>query len=105
MCLCEDVFFFWGGAYILHDFVHSFIYLEENSISYQKKKKKKGCLDKFLFSHLFPFRLLRNQVWCAHDGTFRFLHYHYVSVIYIEGDTDSHVEVYRFLSFVCFMKA
>ena len=54
---------------------------------------------------LFPFRLLCDEVWCAYDVSLRFLHYYYVGVIYIEGDTDSHVEVYRFLSFIFFTKA
>lgn len=62
------------------------------------------------FSAYIIFRLSRNQVWRIDDVTFCFLHNHNVRFIYIERDTDSYAEVYRFamtnellLTFVIFM--
>lgn len=44
-----------------------------------------------------PCRLFCYQVWCAYDVSICFLHHDNVSFIYTERDTDTYVEVYRFV--------
>ena len=51
----------------------------------------------YTFSCCSMHRLFGNQVWSAYDVTFRLFYDDNVSFIYIEGDTDSHAQIYRLL--------
>lgn len=50
----------------------------------------------FLF---FPWRLSCDQVWRAYDVTVCFLYHNDVSIIYIERDTNTYAEIYRYVYF------